>query len=50
MNESPILLMAPLHGPTQQKLESAYTVHRLWEAPDAGALIASTARHGERGR
>lgn len=43
MNESPILLMAPLHGPTQEKLESRHTVHRLWEAPDAGALIASLA-------
>lgn len=43
MNESPILLMAPLHGPTQKKLESGHTVHRLWEAPDADALLASLA-------
>ncbi|MCM5570719.1 2-hydroxyacid dehydrogenase [Burkholderiaceae bacterium FT117] len=43
MNQSPILLMAPLYGPTQQALESRYTVHRLWEAPDAGALLASLA-------
>jgi len=43
MNQSPILLMAPLYGPTQQALESRYVVHRLWEAPDAGALLASLA-------
>jgi lactate dehydrogenase-like 2-hydroxyacid dehydrogenase len=41
MNESPILLMAPLYPPTQQELESRWTVRRLWEAEDQNALLAS---------
>jgi lactate dehydrogenase-like 2-hydroxyacid dehydrogenase len=43
MNAPDVLLMAPLHGPTQQKLEAACTVHRLWEAADRDALLASLA-------
>lgn len=46
MNEGkdlPILEMAPLYGPTQRELESRWTVHKLWEASDRDALIASLA-------
>lgn len=43
MSSPDVLLMAPLHAPTQQKLESAYTVHRFWEAADKQALLASLA-------
>ena len=39
MNTSPILLMAPLYPPTQQELESRWTVRRLWEAADPDALL-----------
>ncbi len=39
MNTSPILLMAPLYPPTQQELESRWTVRRLFEAADADALL-----------
>ena len=39
MNRSPILLMAPLYPPTQQELESRWTVRRLFEAADADALL-----------
>ncbi|MFP5405258.1 MAG: 2-hydroxyacid dehydrogenase [Gammaproteobacteria bacterium] len=41
--ELPILLMAPLYAPTQRELESRWTVHKLWEAADREALIASLA-------
>lgn len=43
MKESPILLMAPIYGPSQQKLEADYVVHRYWEAADRAALLASLA-------
>jgi len=43
MNESPILLMAPIYAPTQRELESRWTVHRLFEAADPEALLASLA-------
>ncbi len=39
----PILLMGPLYPPTQGELESRWTVHKLWEASDRDALIASLA-------
>lgn len=39
----PILLMGPLYPPTQRELESRWTVHKLWEASDRDALIASLA-------
>jgi lactate dehydrogenase-like 2-hydroxyacid dehydrogenase len=38
-----VLLVAPLHGPTQAELESQYTVHRLWEATPREALLQSVA-------
>jgi len=41
--DPPILLMAPLYPPTQAELESNHRVVRLWEAPDAQALLASLA-------
>ncbi len=44
MNASPILLMAPLHAPTQRELESRWTVHRFWESTDRDALFANLAR------
>lgn len=43
MTAPDVLLMSPLHGPTQQKLEADYTVHRYWEAADREALLASLA-------
>jgi len=43
MNASPILLMAPLHAPTQRELESRWTVHRFWESKDRDALLGSLA-------
>jgi hypothetical protein len=38
-----VLLVAPLHGPTQAELESSYTVHRVWEAASREALLRSVA-------
>ena len=38
-----VLLASPIHGPTQRELEHLYTVHRLWEAPDAAAKLAEVA-------
>jgi hydroxypyruvate reductase len=38
-----LLLVAPVHGPSQAMLESSYTVHRLWEAADRDALLARVA-------
>ncbi|HYF57986.1 MAG TPA: 2-hydroxyacid dehydrogenase [Burkholderiaceae bacterium] len=40
---SPVLLMTPLHAPTQRELESTREVHRHWSAPDRDALVASLA-------
>jgi lactate dehydrogenase-like 2-hydroxyacid dehydrogenase len=40
---SAILLMAPLHEPTQRELESTWTVHRFYQADDKSALLASLA-------
>jgi len=46
MNTSPILLMAPLYPPTQQELESRWTVRRLFEAADADALLDELGQPG----
>mgnify|MGYP000990315943 CR=1 FL=1 len=40
---SPILIMAPLYGPTLKELESTWPHRRLWEAPDPVALMQSIA-------
>jgi lactate dehydrogenase-like 2-hydroxyacid dehydrogenase len=39
----PVLLMCPLHEPTQRELESTWTVHRYHEAADRPALLARLA-------
>lgn len=39
----PVLLMSPLHEPTQRELESTWTVHRYHEAGDRPALLARLA-------
>lgn len=39
----PVLLMCPLHSPTQRELESTWEVHRYYEASDKAALLASLA-------
>ncbi len=38
-----IVVMGPMYPPTQKALEEAFTVHRLWEAPDRDAFLASLA-------
>ena len=38
-----VLEMGPMYPPTQAALEAAFTVHKLWLAPDRDALIASLA-------
>jgi hydroxypyruvate reductase len=38
-----VLATSPLYRPTQERLEREFTVHRLWEAPDRAALLASLA-------
>jgi lactate dehydrogenase-like 2-hydroxyacid dehydrogenase len=38
-----LLMIGPMFKPTQAVLEGAYTVHKLWEAPDREAFIASVA-------
>lgn len=38
-----ILLLAPVYGPTLEHLDATYTMHRLWEAPDAQAKLAELA-------
>jgi lactate dehydrogenase-like 2-hydroxyacid dehydrogenase len=38
-----VLLVAPLYAPTQAELESACTVHRLWQAADRQAFLAELA-------
>ena len=35
-----VLLVAPIYAPTRERLESDYTVHRLWEAKDRDAMLA----------
>ena len=39
----PIVLLAPLHGPTQRELESLYDVHPLYSAADPAGLLAQLA-------
>lgn len=39
----PVLLMAPLHAPTQASLEERYDVHRFWCAEDPSALLVRLA-------
>jgi lactate dehydrogenase-like 2-hydroxyacid dehydrogenase len=38
-----VLATSPLYRPTLERLEREFTVHRLWEAPDRAALLASLA-------
>ena len=38
-----VLMTGPMYPPTIEELEKAYTVHRLWTAPDKDALVASVA-------
>jgi lactate dehydrogenase-like 2-hydroxyacid dehydrogenase len=38
-----VLLVAPIYGPSQARLEADYRVHRLWEAPDRAAALAALA-------
>jgi lactate dehydrogenase-like 2-hydroxyacid dehydrogenase len=36
-----LLMVGPMYRPTQTALEGAYTVHKLWEAADRDAFLAS---------
>ncbi|HXF78751.1 MAG TPA: 2-hydroxyacid dehydrogenase [Usitatibacter sp.] len=38
-----LLMIGPMYKPTQSVLESTYTIHKLWEAPDRDAFLASVA-------
>ena len=38
-----LLIIGPMYKPTQSVLESTYTTHKLWEAPDRDAFLASVA-------
>lgn len=38
-----VLAARPLYPPTMAKLEAAFTVHRLWQAEDREALVATVA-------
>lgn len=38
-----LLIVGPLHGRTQAVLEETYTAHKLWQAPDRAAMLASLA-------
>jgi hydroxypyruvate reductase len=38
-----LLLVAPIHGPSQAHLEAVYEVHHLWEATDRDGFLASIA-------
>ncbi|HUL55467.1 MAG TPA: 2-hydroxyacid dehydrogenase [Usitatibacter sp.] len=38
-----LLMVGAMFKPTQAVLEDAYTVHKLWEAPDRDAFLASVA-------
>ena len=42
-----VLLVSPLHAGTQVELEAGYAVHRLWQAADRDALLATVAPHVE---
>ncbi|MBL8377937.1 MAG: 2-hydroxyacid dehydrogenase [Burkholderiales bacterium] len=43
MSKPDLLLVSPIHGPTQAQLDADYTVHRYWEAADKPALLAKLA-------
>lgn len=43
MSKPEILLLKPIYAPTVAALERDYTVHKLWAAADADALIANVA-------
>ena len=34
-----VLVLVPIYAPTLAELEHEFTVHRLWEARDANALL-----------
>lgn len=38
-----VLLVAPIYAPTRERLESDYTVHRLWDAKDRAAMLGTLA-------
>jgi len=38
-----LLMVGPMFKPTQAVLEASYTPHKLWEAPDRDAFLASVA-------
>jgi len=38
-----LLLVSPIHVPSQARLEAVYEVHHLWEAIDRDALLARIA-------
>ncbi|HEX4779642.1 MAG TPA: 2-hydroxyacid dehydrogenase [Usitatibacter sp.] len=38
-----LLMIGPMYKPTQSVLESTYATHKLWEAPDRDAFLASVA-------
>lgn len=38
-----LLITGPMYPPTLEELERTYNAHRLWTAPDKGALITSLA-------
>jgi lactate dehydrogenase-like 2-hydroxyacid dehydrogenase len=43
MMKPDLLMVGPMYKPTQTTLESAYVTHKLWEAPDRDAFLASVA-------
>jgi hydroxypyruvate reductase len=38
-----VLMMGPMYAPTAEALDAAFTLHRVWLAPDRDAFIASVA-------
>jgi hydroxypyruvate reductase len=42
-----LLLVSPIHGPSQARLEAVYEVHHLWEATDREALFERIAPRAE---
>ncbi len=45
MSKPVVLLMGPIHAPSQARLEATYDVRRYWEAPDKGSLLDAIAPH-----
>lgn len=43
MSRPAVLQMSPIYPPSQQRLESSYTVHRLWSEADKDGLLAKLA-------